>query len=139
MRITIHDEAGRRAVLYAIWERAATGIDERFYDRLSDEATAAINPRNDVPECVVTQAVTLLSATLLNVEEAKAAPVGATVNPSMPAGALRAALEACVANIEEDERGFWQSTQADRDHTMATHDAATRLLEELPEPAKAVA
>ena len=102
------------------------------------EAEAAIDPRNDAPECVVTGMVTMLTATLLDVEAAKAAAVGSTVNLSMPAEVLRAALEGCVASIEEDE-GFWRSAQADRDHLMATHDAATRLLEELPAAAEAVA
>jgi hypothetical protein len=138
MQITIHDEACRRAVLFAIWRRASMGIGGCFADRLSDEAEAAIDPRNDVPECVVTKAVTVVWATLLNVEEAKAAAVGATVNPSMPVEVFRAALEGCVARIEEDD-GFWRSTQADRDAVTATHDAAKRLLGELPIPAEAVA
>ena len=138
MRVTIHDEPTRRAVLCAIWRRASSEVDMSGGSACWQEAEAAIDPRNDVPECVVTEIVTMLTATILDVGEAKAAAVGATVNPSMPADVLRAALEGCVAGIEEDE-GFWRLSQADRDHLMATHDAATRLLEELPKPAEAVA
>jgi hypothetical protein len=138
MQVTIHDEAGRRAVLFALWTRAARGIGECFEDELAREAEAAIKPYNDAPGVFVTKEVTLLTATLLDVEEAKSATVGTPFRVSMSTDTLREALDHCIASITEDEH-FWQATQADRDQIVATHDAAVRLLDELPKPAGVVA
>jgi hypothetical protein len=140
MQITIHDEASRRAVLYAIWSRAARGIGERdFYDQLCEEAESAINPCNDAPSVLITNGVTLLTATLLDVEGVRAAPVGTRVQLSMSSEALRDVLDRCIARIEEIENDFWRAPPESRNVFVATHDAAVRLCDDLTEPAEAVA
>jgi hypothetical protein len=125
MQITIHDEAERRVVLSALWRHAAAEIGEDFYDRLNDEAEAALDPAgDDPPGLLVTTEATLLAATLLDVAAVRDAALGARVAVPMPAEALREALPRCAAA---------------RERMIANHDAAVRLLDELPKPAGAVA
>jgi hypothetical protein len=141
MRITIHDEAERRAVLYALWRRAADlAPDDAFFSAAQDEADSALNPEDwDAPPGVfVSRQVTMIAATLLDVEQVREAKLGATVNLAGPCDAMREALEACVYTIVEDQ-AFWRSSQTDRDRRIANHDAAVRLASQLPKPAEAVA
>ena len=84
MQITIHDETCRRVVLFAIWQRAATGVSEHFYDQLTDEAESAINPGNDAPGVLITDGVTLLTATLLDVEPQKRQRLATNSNSQCP-------------------------------------------------------
>jgi hypothetical protein len=131
MQLKIHDEAERRAVLFALWRRAAAEIGERFHDELHREAEAALSSSpDDVAGILVTRDVTLLAAILLSVEEVREAPVGATVGLSMSADALRDALEQCTATISEDE-AFWSATRASRERMLANHDAAIRVASRL--------
>ena len=125
MQITIQDEAERRVVLSAIWRHAAAKIGEDFYDRLNDEAEAALDPPDDDPPgLLVTTEATVLAATFLDVAAVRDAPLGTGVRVPVPAEALREALPRCAAA---------------RERMIANHDAAVRLLDELPTPAEAVA
>jgi hypothetical protein len=90
------------------------------------------------PGVLVSHGLTLISATLLDLEEVKRAAIGTAVCVSMPANQLRDALEACMATITGDE-GFFRAAQPVREQILAIHDAAERLLLKLPKPAEAVA
>jgi hypothetical protein len=130
----IRDEAERRVVLSAIWRRTASEIGERFYDRLTDEAEAALEPQEDDPAgLLVTREATLLYATLLNVEKVREAPFGTDVSVSMSADELRRALDGVAAGITEDER-LWLHSHARRERLLANYDAAVRLRDELATP-----
>jgi hypothetical protein len=139
MQITIHDDACRAAVLFAVWHHAWLENEEELYNRLDVEAHAVLDGADTRENyAVLVEQAALLIDTFADAQRVRTATVGDTVGVTASVDGFRGALERCAERIAEDE-AVWKGSEAARAHLLSVHDAAVRLLAELPEPAKAVA
>jgi len=149
--ITIHDEATRRAVEYALWRLASTAVNgERLYNSLWEAAWEIANVQEIEDGCEAASAAAdeclgVLSNLRSQIEFVREAETGQTITLNLEPGALRNGLEDCRETIEESgsgervDGGFWVKEPKVRDVMLATHDAAVALLAVLPAPREAVA
>jgi len=140
--VTITDEGTRRALLFAVWERAASEIGEAFYDALHIEARETLVEQTGPSQIPwfrsVADEVELLRSTFDAAGALQTAALGDEITIDMPAAAMTNGLSGCVASLAENE-SFWLLPRDERERALDTFDAAQKLLRQVNSTVEVVA
>lgn len=136
--VTIHDEATRRVVEYALWYRASDFVGDTLEQSLWDAGWETIGLARDGVEGSEDRAAEQLEGVLRarsDIEAVRRTASGATTEIGTPVAELLPGFESCRDEVAAD---LFNGRRTEREALLATRDAAERLLAELA-PVGAVA
>jgi hypothetical protein len=137
--ITLGSEGKRRALLFAVWERAANEIGQCFYDGLHLEARASLGVVGSAANSwfrEVPDEMALMTSTMDAARALQTAPLDEAIDLEMPIAALVGGLTQCAEHIAENEK-FWLLPDDERQRALDTFDAAQVLIHDFDREAVA--